>query len=244
MLNFDVPSSYSIKTFLRSVAVHLKLAEPIQNFPKPFEFHEIDLILDVGANVGQYAINCRKQGFKGTIVSFEPLPDAHKILKRKAGNDEHWIVHPRSAIGSTSKEINLNIAGNSYSSSVLEMLERHIQVAPESKYISSVKTKLETIDSILPIYLSNSNRILLKIDTQGYEAEVIKGAIESLSKISLIQIELSIVPLYLDQELYNYFFDFMRNNSFKLWDVIPGFRDDSTGQLLQFDAFFYRDNQM
>ena len=231
---------HSLKTILRWIAVQLKIVEPATHFPAPFAHHEIDLILDVGANVGQYAQRCREQGYTGRIVSFEPLPDAYEFLTRAAVKDDGWLVHSRTAIGSDSGDIDVNVAGNSYSSSILEMLGTHISAAPSSQYVGSVKTKLEKIDSVFPLYFKSGSKVLLKIDTQGFEAEVLEGAKESISKISLIQIELSAIQLYKGQELYHYFFDFMRSNEFELWDILPGFRDSSSGQMLQFDAFFYR----
>jgi len=98
---------------------------------------EVDLLLDVGANTGQFSSELRSVGFQDHLVSFEPLSKAHLGLEKAAGGDSHWTVHPRCAIGAHDGEIEINIAGNSASSSILPMMESHASAAPESAYVSA-----------------------------------------------------------------------------------------------------------
>lgn len=91
----------------------------ILQFLKHFE---IDVVFDVGANKGQFSHGLRTFGFKGDIVSFEPLPDAHKILLERSAGDAKWSVHPQSAIGDYDGEVVMNISENSHSSSILPIL--------------------------------------------------------------------------------------------------------------------------
>ena len=212
-----------------------KQAPPL---PPPTLHHKIDVVFDVGANIGQYALLTRKEGFKGHIVSFEPLPDAHKKLSQKAEKDRLWTVHPRCAVGSSLGSTKINISKNSFSSSILPMLDTHSSAAPESIYVGAVKTPIITLDSVFDTYLTQSERAFLKIDTQGYESEVLAGCLSKLQQIKAIQLELSTVPLYEGQELYRYFFDFFESNGFYLWSILPGFANSATGQYLQFDAIF------
>jgi FkbM family methyltransferase len=74
---------------------------------------EVDLILDVGANAGQFALQFRSLGYKGRLVSFEPLSSAHAKLEKTARRDSRWTVHPRCAIGAQNGGVEINIAGNS-----------------------------------------------------------------------------------------------------------------------------------
>jgi hypothetical protein len=83
-------------------------------------------------------------------------------------------------------------------------------------------------------------KVFLKIDTQGFEAHVLAGALKSLQSIFAVQLELSLVPLYANQELYRYFLKFFEEQGFYLWQIIPGFIDNDSGQSLQFDAIFLR----
>jgi FkbM family methyltransferase len=212
-----------------------KLAPPL---PPPVLHHKIDVIFDVGANTGQYALLTRKEGFKGRIVSFEPLPDAHQKLLLNAEKDSLWTVHPRCAVGSSAGTTKINISKNSYSSSILPMLDAHSSAAPESIYVGAVETSVITLESIFEDYRNSSERAFLKIDTQGFESEVLKGCLTKLPQIKAIQLELSTVPLYEGQELYRHFLDFFESNGFYLWSILPGFANSTTGQHLQFDAVF------
>jgi FkbM family methyltransferase len=203
-----------------------------------FLYNQIDVLLDVGANMGQYGLSARQTGFENKIVSFEPLPEAHKTLVENSRNDVHWIVHERCAVGSTIGSTEINISKNSYSSSLLPMLAAHSNAAPDSIYISKETTKIITIDSVYNRYCKNNERVFLKIDTQGFEKHVLDGAKDSLGYIKGVQLELSIIPLYESQELYEYFFQFFKDHAFVLWSLIPGFTHPSTGRMLQFDAVF------
>jgi FkbM family methyltransferase len=214
----------------------MRYADP----PSPLVALGIDLVFDVGANVGQFARNAREEGYRNTIVSFEPLSDAHGLLIQSAGGDERWIVHERCALGAAPGEANMNVAQNSFSSSLLPMLATHSDAAPESVYIGHDLTRVITLDSVFDHYGVGSDRVFLKIDTQGYEKQVLDGARASLPRIMAVQLELSVVPLYESQSLYRHFFAFFEEAGFTLWSLSPGFTDRRTGQLLQFDAVFVR----
>src|SRR4051812_15778692 len=82
------------------------------------EFVGIDLVLDVGANCGHYAVAIRAHGYTGRIVSFEPLTSAHAALQVAARGDQKWQVAPRMALGDAAGEVTIRVAGNSVSSSV------------------------------------------------------------------------------------------------------------------------------
>lgn len=220
--------------------IGINISRVIQEAPSAPVHHQIDLLFDIGANDGGYAGLTRMQGYKGKIVSFEPLPIAYQALLEKSKNDPKWIIHNRCAIGSEIGQVEINVSENSYSSSILPMLEAHSSVAPTSIYIGKASTDLITLDSVFDSYRKTNEKIFLKIDTQGFEKEVINGASKSLKNIFGVQLELSIIPLYENQELYSYFFKFFEENGFFLWSLIPGFHNPATGQSLQFDAIFIR----
>lgn len=200
----------------------------------------IDLLIDIGANTGQSAIQARHEGYTKQILSFEPLLNAYESLCKNSEKDSKWSVFKRCAIGSQPSISLINVAGNSGSSSILDMLPRHINAAPESQYCSTQEIEIITLDSIFDEISKGHKSIFLKIDTQGYEHEVLAGSINSLNKIKAVQLELSTTPLYSAQHLYDYFFDFFKINNYLLWGLIPGFSDPETGELLQFDALFVR----
>jgi FkbM family methyltransferase len=197
-------------------------------------------VLDVGANIGQYARMLRDIGYKGVIVSFEPLTAAHEKLSVEAGADSNWKVAPRAALGSAKGSIEINVSGNSVSSSVLPMQETHLAAAPQSRYLAKESVALERLDDLLPTVFSGAGPLFLKLDTQGYEEEVLKGAAGILSRVVAIQMEISLVPLYQGAPTLVHSVTAMRDLGYHLFQVIPGFRDVTTGQLLQLDGIFFR----
>jgi FkbM family methyltransferase len=202
--------------------------------------HDIDLVLDVGANTGQFAMELRQLGFAGRIVSFEPVTSAYKVLVANAAKDPLWEIAPRTAIGSSVGEISINVSGNSVSSSILPILETHTAAAPQSTYVDRETAPIVTLDVAAESYLSGDPRIFTKIDTQGYEAEVLKGGQGVLSRSVGIQLELSLVPLYQGQILIHDLWGLMRQAGFELWAMTPVFVDPQSGRLLQVDATFFR----
>lgn len=205
-----------------------------------FSIYKIDTVLDVGANIGQFTMGLRESGYKGRIISFEPLSEAYSHLLINSKNDPNWIIAPRMAIGNEEGKKTINISGNSYSSSILKMTDTHIKGAPESTYIDSEEIYINKLDNIGETFLKNKNNIFIKIDVQGYESQVLKGAINILSKIKGMKIELSLVPLYEGQLLFLDMLDYITNLGFELWDISAGFRDKQSGKLLQFDGIFFR----
>jgi FkbM family methyltransferase len=199
----------------------------------------INKILDVGANTGQFASEIRTLGFYGEIVSFEPLSDAYSLLRKQAANDSKWQA-VNMALGDSSGEITINISKNSQSSSILQMLPAHIQSAPQSIYINKEKVKIEKLDTIFHHYCNLQDNVLLKIDTQGYEKNVIDGAQKSLSYIKGVKLEMSLEPLYKDEMLFWDMVKFIESKGYRLYSLENTYSDPHTGKLLQVDGIFYK----
>ena len=203
---------------------------------------EIDLVLDVGANKGQFASEIRHCGFAGRIVSFEPLSQAHCELLQSSAADPMWDAYPRCALGDHNGEVEINIAGNSESSSMLPMLEAHRSAAPESAYEGKEIVPIKTLDAVAERYLKDARAPFLKIDTQGFEWQVLDGARDTLPHIKGILVELSLVPLYEGQHLWLEVIDRLEAEGFTLWAFKPVFSDQSQGRTLQVDGVFYRNS--
>jgi FkbM family methyltransferase len=203
--------------------------------------HGVDLVLDVGANIGQYAQALREAGYQGRLVSFEPLSTAHAQLLGASQSDPRWEIAPQAAIGDHDGEIVINIAGNSVSSSPLNMLDGHIQAAPGSISVGQEQVRLLRLDSLAHKYLKPATVPFLKIDTQGYEDRVLDGATELLGRIAGLQLEVSFIPLYDGQQLYNALTERLRALGFSIWAIWPGFYDGRSGRMLQADVTFFRD---
>ena len=200
----------------------------------------IDLVIDVGANEGQFAKELRAGGYSGRIVSFEPLTTAHARLVQESQSDSAWHVHQRCALGDCFGEIELNISGNSASSSILPMLTSHSSAAPESAYLGHELTPLITLDSVAPFYFEGAQAPFLKIDTQGYEWHVLDGALTTLPQVRGIHMELSLVPLYEGQRLWRECVQRLEAEDFVVWALQPEFIDPVTGRNLQCNGLFFR----
>lgn len=206
-----------------------------------FAAHDVSLVFDVGASAGLFGRVLRDAGYRGRIVSFEPLSGAREQLLEVSRKDSLWEVAPRAAIGAEDGEIEIHIAGNSHSSSVLEMLDSHLEAAPESAYVGGEKVPLRRLDAMAPDYLRDDSRLFIKIDTQGYEDQVLKGAEHLLPKAVGLQLELSLVMLYKGQCLFDEMIARCKALGFNLWTISPVFSNSGTGRLLQVDAIFFRD---
>lgn len=202
--------------------------------------YNIDTVLDIGANSGQFAKQLRYDvGYKNHIKSFEPLSSAFELLKSNARMDPKWEVF-NFALGDAEERCSINIAGNSYSSSMLNMLPSHLASAPESEYIGKEIIEVKRLDSIFEYLCDHSNNVYMKIDTQGFESKILAGAERSLLNISTVQLEMSLVPLYEGELLFYGLCKLMNNKDFSLVAIEPGFSDPDTGQLLQVDGIFHR----
>ena len=199
-----------------------------------------NLIFDVGANVGQFSSEIRGRGFTGKIICFEPLTDAREKLIQLTKDDPSWIVHERVAVGEKNGVLEINISGNSVSSSLLPMLDSHSGAAPDSIYVGCEKVPVISLDSILGRYLCEDSNLFLKIDTQGYEWQVLNGATETLRIAKGVLCELSLAPLYRGQRLWQEMIARLEDEGFTLWALQKGFTDPRDGRTLQVDAIFIR----
>ncbi len=202
---------------------------------------QIDLVIDVGANEGQFVSEIRYFGYLGKVVSFEPLSNAYTKLHSASKRDMLWQVHPRCAIGDYDGEVDINVSNYSVSSSILSMSDIHLRAEPRSQYIAKEKVNIFKLDSVLDPYLKDSKNRFLKIDTQGFESQVLDGCSQSLSLFKGILCELSLVQLYQSQHLWKDLMTRIEDNGFSLWAIQPGFVDPLDGRTLQVNAIFFRD---
>jgi FkbM family methyltransferase len=200
----------------------------------------IDMLLDVGANQGQYAMQMRKAGYTNEIISFEPIKSVYQKLLENSKEDPLWAAE-NYALGNEDKSETINISGHSLSSSILGMLPKHVEFAPDSGYIGTEQITVKKLDSFFDSLFDKGNNIMLKIDTQGYEKQVLEGAINSLKNIRLLQLEMSLTRLYEDEMLIDEMMLFIKNLGFNLISFENGIYDFETGELLQVDGVFVND---
>jgi FkbM family methyltransferase len=207
---------------------------------KHLKIQNIDLVIDVGANQGQYANQLFELGYVGKVLSFEPLSAVYPKLQAASKIYPNWAVAERCAVGDLDGDIEINISQNTFSSSILPIQAAHTSVAPSSEYIGWEKVKIVRLDTVLPKHLAQVNAPFLKIDVQGFEEQVLAGASAILPGVKGLQLELSLVELYEGGKLFKAMLDKAFNLGFELHNLFPEFTDEKTGRLLQVDAVFFR----
>ena len=202
----------------------------------------MDCVVDVGANDGGFSSAIRGLGYAGQIISFEPLTGPYERLRRRASGDPYWETI-MCAVGDTAGEVTINVSENAgLSSSVLPMLDTHINAAPNSTYVATETVRKERLDDLIPsLGVGPASRTFLKVDVQGYERQVLDGASRLFADSAILglQLELSLVPLYRGAMTYREGLDRAESLGMTLMGLDPVFVDPTTGQLLQVDAVFF-----
>ncbi|HEY4653099.1 MAG TPA: FkbM family methyltransferase [Cyclobacteriaceae bacterium] len=207
---------------------------------KCLDFYDIDMVIDVGANVGQYSMALLDTGFERKILSFEPIAKVYRQLENNSRRFANWEVC-NLGVGDKEGTLTINISENYESSSLLPVTELSISAEPKSGYVSKEEIRVVTLDSFLVDRIKTAQNPYLKIDVQGYELQVLEGAKMLLPKIKGIQLEMSFVKLYEGGPLYKDIFGYLENAGFQLYTIIPDFRDERSGRMLQADGIFIRE---
>lgn len=195
-------------------------------------------VLDVGANRGQFTIAARNLLKPERIHAFEPLPDVGAALAHRCKDYPEVVVH-HMALGERSGEAVLRVNRHSQSSSLLPLLDQHMAVFPDARELNEVVVRIGRADEVLagePL----AHPVLLKVDTQGYEAEVLAGAAGVLDQLDYVVLETSFIPLYEGERVFRDILALMESASFEFVRPVGALRNPRTGEYLQIDALFRR----
>ncbi len=203
--------------------------------------HNIDTIIDVGANIGQTRDSLRANGFKGDIISIEPLPTLQDLLQDKAKSDNKWTVLEPLALGDKDGTCEINISEASDMSSLMQASDKLIKALPKTKYTGSATVKMKTLDSLYSELNLEGKRVFLKMDTQGYEMKILENAQKTLEKIQGIQVEMSLFPLYEDEVLFDDIIAFLKQYGFSPYMLIETNFSRTLKRQLQVDGIFYKE---
>jgi FkbM family methyltransferase len=198
----------------------------------------IDLVLDVGANLGQFGLELRRNGYLGRIVSFEPLAEPFARLSKIASAHPQWDVF-QLALGEMNRAETIHVAANSgASSSFFPSTYLNDAAAPQARFVGTEAVEVRRLDDVAADLVAGARATYLKVDVQGAERRVLEGAPTVLARSTAVQLELSLRALYIGSPLYDELLDLMTQRGFALAGLEPGFTDPSTGWLLQTDALF------
>lgn len=199
-----------------------------------------DCVLDVGANAGQYHDFLRSEvGFDGTIISFEPTPELVEQMRARSKSDPKWIIQS-VALGSNSGVARFNAMQGSEFNSFLPPNHSRIELFRTQNVVArTIEVEVRTLDCLLPELLQglNVNSLYLKLDTQGFDLEVVKGASQSLPKIRGLQTEASVVPIYDNSPDYVTTIRTVEEKDFVLSGIYPN-NEGHFPRLVEFDCYF------
>ena len=215
-------------------------SSPLARRLRLFDYHKINVVLDVGANQGAYGEELRETGFSGKIVSFEPQSQPFSVLQQKVRRDPLWSA-VNVGLGAHTGESVINVSANTESSSFLPIKTRHVTAYPEAAYVGTETVKVLRLDDVYSTHCQEPDRVFLKMDAQGYEMRILEGAVDNLSKMTGVQVEISLVPLYQDQAQFAELVHFLEKHGLTLMSVQPVVEDPASGQLLAIDGLFFRD---
>ena len=201
--------------------------------------HGVGLVLDVGAHVGDYARDLRYYGYRGRIVSFEPLPEEFRSLDARAQRDPAWEAVP-VALGAERGSATLHVGEFRECSSLLDVLPAYVAVDPSTRATSEVTVPVEPLDALFGRYHRPGEPVFLKADVQGYERQVIEGARESLPHIVGMQLELSLERLYEGGAVFLELLGMLDDLGFALMSIEPTSADGVSGKQVQVDGVFFR----
>ncbi|HZH28751.1 MAG TPA: FkbM family methyltransferase [Azospirillaceae bacterium] len=204
------------------------------------EHGRIDVVLDVGANLGQYAQRLRQGGYAGRIVSFEPLSVVHARLRELARPDPRWDIPPPVAFGDRQGEVTLLVSPESDMSSALPLSVEAAELLDSAVPTGTETVRLARLDREFDRHVRPGERVLLKIDTQGTELSVLDGAAGVLDRVAVLQIELALVPAYAGEPDWRAALARVESLGFELVLFLPGYFNRRRARLFSMDGVFVR----
>lgn len=202
-----------------------------------FDTRGIDLVLDVGANVGQFGESMRAGGYRGKIVSFEPVRAAFEALSRKAAADGNWDAC-LCALGATSGEADIHVSQLSVFSSILDLAPNARLHDQRIAVDHAERVPLRPLDEVAA---NLSGNLLLKIDTQGYERQVLEGGRQTLARALGVLMELPVIHVYRGEWKFQQAVQYMEDAGFVLAQVqAVGYHGQDPAAAVDFDCLFRR----
>jgi FkbM family methyltransferase len=201
--------------------------------------NEIGLVIDVGASSGQFGCLLRRAGYRGRIISFEPVSAAYQLLEKRTSKDARWESH-QVALTNSDSVGRMHVSKNLASSSFLDIDHRHVDANPEAAYVGTEEVATARLDTIGVGFGIGDRPTMVKIDVQGFTLEVLAGSARTLSRVACLQVEMSLVPLYANEPTMPRLLRYLDERGFVLSEIEPGFYEPATGRLLQVDGRFIR----
>lgn len=208
---------------------------------KFLKMFNVDLVLDIGANQGQFAKQLFAAGYDGRIVSFEALPTEHKRLQTAAQKfGGRWIIGPCLALSDKAGSARFHVTAASQSSSLFEPNSTFSVSAPEISDYHCIEVPTDRLDNAFRSLNIPFKNVFIKLDTQGSELLILSGAPDLLKIAKGVMSEVSLRALYNSQPSARDVYKHIAAAGFDLWDIWSGYRDPLSFRLNEADVIFFR----
>ncbi len=205
---------------------------------------DVRLVLDVGANVGQFAESLFETGYEGRVVSFEALPEAHAELSRAAEKfGDRWIVAPRLALSDQAGEASFHVTATDTASSLFRPSDTLVSASPQGRHVETITVPTARLDDLIEDLDLMVPGLFMKLDVQGGEQMVLAGAPKVLEASTGLMTEFSLVSLYEDQPPSRDLLETIYAADFEIWDAFHGYRNPTTQRLNQVDLICFKKPQ-
>jgi FkbM family methyltransferase len=183
---------------------------------------QINCVFDVGANRGQFGTMLRQAGYRGWILSFEPVRANLAVLERVAAAAPPWRVFPY-ALGANNGHQKINVTHETVFSSFLTPRQESQTRFPQNRVVGTEEVEVRRLDGVFDTCIEGipSPRVYLKLDTQGFDLEVARGAESVLDRVLALQTEISFRPIYIGMPGFAASISHFQDCGFEVVDFIP-----------------------
>ncbi len=210
-----------------------------QNLNRPwFQALRIASVLDIGANIGQFAISINAVLSEAQICSFEPLPDCFAELQVRMKHARHFAAF-NVGLGDRSGTLSFERNASTASSSFLKMTDIHKAAFPFTRDSQQTQVRMERLDDIAQ-QLNLKDPMLVKIDVQGYEDRVLSGGQQTIQHAKVVIIETTFAELYDGQPLFDDIYRILTSWGFAYAGSLNQLVDPRDGKILQADSIFVK----
>lgn len=224
-----------IRRTLKHFGLEIRRIETTRTLMGFIHDRNIDVVLDVGANVGQFGASLRAQSYRGKIVSYEPISTVYRTLAVNTATDLEWDIN-NFALGLKSEFATINVSVSSEFSSILPSTCAAMKYNDAAAITGTETIEVRKLDDVFP---RPSGNTLLKIDTQGYERQVLEGGRSLLPKLKGVLMELPIVHLYQGTWQFHEAIEFMADAGFVPAQIQPvNFHSTDRVSLIEVDCLF------
>lgn len=227
-----VPAAWSVYRNGGALSTHASLDK------QWFRALNISTVLDIGANVGQFALTIRSILPEARIYAFEPVPECFGTLQRNFGHDSRFKAL-NLALGEHDAELPFQVNDYPPSSSFLNASVAHTTEFPFTKDTEHLNVIVRRLDDVAE-QLAIVDPVLIKIDVQGYENQVLTGGEKTIRRAQMVIIETSFTTLYEDQFLFDALYRKLTGWGFVYSGSLEQLYSFQSGKILQQDCIFFR----